>query len=847
MKNTRFFLFLGLVLPVMVCCSRMSGSSYLDLKIVESVPEGRYLLHYPADGIKAGVNPPGFTWTRQDSARNYCFVLFHDSIGGKIHLTLKGLTSTVAPLKEKLKQGEYSWLVVYSDSLGLNIGRSQLRKFTIEKDLPVLVMPDVGQLEKELKGVRPRLFLTPAVLTRIKETIETGEMPFWEFCRHLADSALKEPFYPEPKPYKDGKFEVSEWRRIYTPGKVGSAHMVRLALVWKITNEQKYLEGAKKWLVHIAGWDPNGITSYNLPLSDGSTGNDEAGMHILERMAMAYDWIGDELNSEEKTLVLSSLKERGNQMLDYYTKNDFLSGPWSNHAVRALAFTGLAGLSALGELPEAGKWLDYVLQCYITSFPTWGGDDGGWSQGLSYWAAYVFWQTNFIDAMQLCSDVNLFKKPFFRNNGYFPVYFHPPYAKRGGFGDHGEAAPNLVEKLLIQRYALAYEDPVLFWQSSNIHYDESLLNRLQILPGKMDWKEWFMEDVVAILSAPPSNLKSRSPAGLPQAKYLKDIGWTAIHSDLGNAENDVWVLFKSSPFGSFSHSHADQNSFQVNAFGEPLFIDSGYYPWYGSPHHNLWTRMTKAHNSILINGRGQPFGTMRASGTIEKFDTTGSHTIITGECARAYNLPMNDMTVKQWEEYLDDPMPGMSPEARKVERTILFSHNREAPWIAVYDYLKTSGPATFDYMLHSLEKMQLNQKQQELFVENGEAGLDVYFLSTSALDFSQSDKFSVDPEERYEGAPDQWHFTASTVDESDEMRFLVLMIPRRLKDEVNAPLDIKKLDYGTVKGFQVGEEKVLAWWGEGEKGVFSETESEEDMKLFLDYTEKGEKIQRVIP
>jgi len=413
-------------------------------------------------------------------------------------------------------------------------------------------------------------------------------MPFWKFCRHLAESALEEPFYPEPAPYKDGKFEVSEWRRIYTPGKVGSAHMVRLALVWKITGEQKYLEGAKKWLVHIAGWDPNGITSYNLPLSDGSNGNDEAGMPILERMAMA--------------------------------------------------FTGLAGLSALGELPEAGKWLDYVLQCYLTSFPTWGGDDGGWSQGLSYWAAYVLWQTNFIDALQLCSDVNLFKKPFFRNNGYFAVYFHPPYATRGGFGDHGEAAPNLVEKLLIQRYALAFEDPVLLWQARNIHYDESLLNRLQLVPGEMDWKEWFMEDVVAILSAPPSNLSSRSPAGLPQAKFLRDIGWTTMHSDLGNAENDVWMLFKSSPYGSFSHSHADQNSFQVNAFGKPLIIDSGYYPWYGSPHHNLWTRMTRAHNSILINGCGQSFGTMKASGTIEKFDTTGFHTIVTGECARAYNL-----------------------------------------------------------------------------------------------------------------------------------------------------------------------------------------------------------------
>ncbi len=280
---TRIFLLSGLVLPALLCCSRFSEHSFLDLKVMENAPEGRHLLHYPADGLKVGVNPPGFTWTGQDGTDTYGFVLYRDSIGKKIYLKQEGLTSTVAPLKEKLEPGIYSWLVVYTDSLGQHTGRSVLRKFTVDQDLPVLVLPEMAELEKQVRGVRPRLFLTPPVLAQIKEKIEAGDMPFWEFCRHLADSALLEPLYPEPAPYKDGKFEVSEWRRIYTPGKVGSAHMVRLALVWKITGEQKYLEGARKWLVHMAGWDPNGITSYNLPLPDGSHGNDEAGMPMLRK------------------------------------------------------------------------------------------------------------------------------------------------------------------------------------------------------------------------------------------------------------------------------------------------------------------------------------------------------------------------------------------------------------------------------------------------------------------------------------------------------------------------------------------------------------------------------------
>jgi hypothetical protein len=125
-------------------------------------------------------------------------------------------------------------------------------------------------------------------------------------------------------------------------------------------------------------------------------------------------------------------------------------------------------------------------------------------------------------------------------------------------------------------------------------------------------------------------------------------------------------------------------------------------------------------------------------------------------------------------------------------------------------------------------------------------GLDIYFLSPENMTFRQYDKFPVAPTERNEGAPDQWHFTASTATDSDEMRFLVLMIPRRLEKDVNSSLDVKRLDYGTVKGFQMGEEKVLAWWGTGENGDFSQAGSKENAKLIIEYFENGERRKRLV-
>ncbi len=36
-----------------------------------------------------------------------------------------------------------------------------------------------------------------------------------------------------------------------------------------------------------------------------------------------------------------------------------------------------------------------------------------------------------------------------------------------------------------------------------------------------------------------------------------------MHTDLGNTSKNLMAAFRSSPFGSFNHAHADQNSFNI--------------------------------------------------------------------------------------------------------------------------------------------------------------------------------------------------------------------------------------------------------------------------------------------
>jgi hypothetical protein len=805
------------------------------------------LIAHPRDGESVGVNPPGFTWTPFDGAKSYRLELRR--AGGAAVLSTEPQTSTVYAHNRTLESGDYEWKIVYLGPEGKMLGISKTRRFSLPAGVPALPMPDIARLKSQLSGVRPRLFLNGNRLPEIKAAVGAGGVKWWKPFLEAADGALEEPLYPEPEGYPSAEFDVEHWRRIYTPGKLGSAHLVRTALAYRITGESKYLDASRRWMLNLAGWNPQGSTSHAVPQPNGSEGNDEASMPMLDRMSLAWDWIGDKLTVEERARVIASMTERGNQVLALLKEQDFLSHPFSNHEGRVLAFLGNAGLSFLGDIPDAEKWLDYVLRCYLTSYPAWGGDEGGWAQGMGYWSAYVYYLTSFAEALRGVTDVDLFRRPFYRNTGYLPVYFQPPYAPRGAFGDGGDRGPGESQQILVERFADAFDDPVLRWHAQSIPVAAPTREKNQ-------WREWLVEDAGAILRAKPASLKSEAkpPAELDGSRHLTDIGWAAMHSALGDAENDVWVLFKSSRFGSFSHSHADQNTFQVNAYGRPLLIDSGYYPWYGSAHDGLWTRQTRAHNGILVNGRGQPPHSWAAGGRIEAFERHGIVTLARGQAAEAYNFPQTQGILRMWQKSLKEPPPPMSPRVETFERTVAFVGSKSRPVIVVHDYLKTDGPATYDYLLHAMNRMRADARSGSIAVSDGGARLAIRLASSQPLAISQTDRFAVAPEiEQSSGCaanpkdcaarfPNQWHLSARTQGKAGEVRFLAVMAPYRVSEQEPEIVPVKS---GDALGFRVAGTQVAAWWGAGPRGKISAGALSGDGRLVI-RVEEGGKTSQVV-
>ncbi|MCX6623086.1 MAG: hypothetical protein NTY38_18860 [Acidobacteria bacterium] len=197
--------------------------------VVERAVRPQELIAYPPDGGTAGVNPPGFTWTPVDGAKAYRLELRRR---GKSAVTLSTSPqlSTVYPHGAALPAGEYEWQVVYLDGANKPMGVSKLRRFSLPATAPKLPMPDVARMRRQLAGKRPRMFLSGNRIEEIKQAVAAGGVSWWKTFIATADAAVAEASYPEPPGYPSAKFSVDHWRRIYTPGKRGSAHVTRTAL-----------------------------------------------------------------------------------------------------------------------------------------------------------------------------------------------------------------------------------------------------------------------------------------------------------------------------------------------------------------------------------------------------------------------------------------------------------------------------------------------------------------------------------------------------------------------------------------------------------------------------------------
>ncbi len=552
-----------------------------------------------------------------------------------------------------------------------------------------------------------------AAFTRIKADFDRGwiNYPFPE-----------EPLtYGDPSPVKRDQAAADQWRTAQdTCGRVAGIAEAA-ALLWRVTGEEKYVAKAKAFLLGEAAWSLD-ASGWKKGPSRGATSiryNDEAHFRLWRKLPLVYDQIRTQLTADERALLLAHYRERGAQSLEFIQwartgdlrYNSLVIEP-SSHPVRFMPMTGLAGLALWDDLPEARAWWEFAYAFYRDRFPPWGGDDGGWAEGVAYWRG-VIEHAAFQDALLALGDPTAYATPFWRQTPYFQVYNVQPY-RHTQFGDLSNAGmfnlePVVAEFLLhlarVQQNGALVSYAQLCTDARATPAEKGLHGLNRIYPTSV---EFLIRNFIASTHPLPT---PTSLSALPANRYFRDVGWVSLHSALGRPADDIHATFVSSPYGSYSHSHAHQNAFVLNAYGENLAATGAYREWHNSPHHEGWTRLTKSKNAILIDGLGQQPKSKASKGAITRFTEAPRYAWATGDATAAYAL--------------------LQPPGRvqRVTRDFIFVDRR---YVVIRDVVHLADPGRLTFALHALRPIVWQTDKAAALIKSGQATLTVRLATPGA-------------------------------------------------------------------------------------------------------------------
>jgi hypothetical protein len=546
-------------------------------------------------------------------------------------------------------------------------------------------------------------------------------------------------------------------------------HAVRhLSVAGVILKDEQIIEKAKEWLMHVSNWDTEGTTSRDY--------NDEAAFRIAGALAWGYDWLYPYLKDEEREIVKSRLFRRTEQVAFHVMERSKIHHvPYDSHAVRSLSSVLVPCCIALyEEVPEAREWLDYTLEYYSALYTPWGGAEGGWAEGPHYWMTGMAYVIEGINLIKKFNGIDFFKRPFFQKTGDFPLYVYSPDTIRASFGDHANLGerPGLKVGFNIRQFAGITGDPHYQWfyeqtKQWDTEADDKFFNK--------GWWDFYFDEMMYLHDYPI--IEAKAPSDVPKVKWFQDVDWVAVHTGMNDPEEHIMYLTKSSPFGSISHSHGDQNAFVLHAFGDPLAIHSGYYVAFNSTMHMKWRRQTISKNALLIDGKGQyaekdKFIAKAAKGKVEAVEEKEDYVYIRANATDAYHY--------------------YSPYLKNYVRETYFVHDS---YFILIDTVDLNQEAEVDWLLHSLYEPELKHQS---FVVNGEKAIlqgRFVYSSSGELSLTKHQDFPGVDLEEIEDNPVHYRVQAKS-NKASRHRIVTLLQPMKKKEPKYVSYFMDDQDHG---------------------------------------------------
>lgn len=664
---------------------------------------GILTVKYAPDGENVCENPPRFSWMpANDENGPYLLEISKDQTFEKDTICYKEIDINFFAPDSCLATGNYYWRYALMEQPS---AYSAVRTFCVTEDAAKTPIPSKEARFKQASKAHPRLWLSGKTVQEFREKlkIDPHYCKFDSFCENAVMRFVGKPLIEQPKPYPDNKRVIALWRQNYLDCQTAFNHIRFLSIAGVILENQTWIQEAITALLDIAKWKIDGPT--------GRDYNDESAFRVTGALAWGYDWLYNEMTEDQRKTVYDVLYERTRQVAQHALVSSKIHySLFDSHAVRSLSSVLMpCCIALLHECPQAMRWLNYTVDYLNVLYTPWGGTDGGWSEGGLYWTTGMAYLIEALNLLKNYTGMDLFKRPFFKQTGSFPLYCFAHDTYRASFCDQSNLGdkPILKTGFNAREFAGVTQNGEYQWYFEQIAKRESYDDTRYVNTG---WWDFYYDEMVHLFNY--ENVVAKAPAAGRNIKWFHDIGWVALHSNMQDEKEHICFITKSSPYGSVSHSHGDQNSMLLFAFGDPLLIESGYYIGFNSAMHRKWRKETKSQNTLLFDGRGQYSGMdktvqLAAVGKIESVIETETCVHVTENATAAY-------------------LPNV-PALQNYTREIYFVDDS---YFVIVDTVSLQEKMSTSFLLHTLYKPEVTENH--FSVQGPHANLQCEFVYTSS-------------------------------------------------------------------------------------------------------------------
>ncbi|HEX6730475.1 MAG TPA: DUF4962 domain-containing protein [Pyrinomonadaceae bacterium] len=458
-----------------------------------------------------------------------------------------------------------------------------------EHPLSILMRTRNSVLRPDLAGVHPRVYFTDRELNELRQKSRTTHRELWQQTLANVRALRSEP----PAPPAQKRREQNA---------VGIA-IAEAAFIYKIEQDKKYLEAARKFMNAAVSYDIWGYAN-NKPNVDLAAG------HLLYGLGWGYDLLYNDLTEHERARYRDKLIKQARLLYDYFQPKPGRTFAYSqNHTFIPMSGLGVAAYALYGETPEAADWAKLARSIFDRVLATYS-QDGYYYEGFEYWIFSTPWLIHYLDAHLHATGEDLYNHSGFREMHKYVAHsmlptgayvfdfgdiFEGPLTRAGQGAEYPRTHPNhrfhtnynLLYRLA-QRFRGGEAQGVANWlKSFNQINAEDFWTLAWYEPGiqsvaiekQKPWHHFSDHDVVFWRSDWSPNATAFAFKCGPSEGH---------HSMPLLQEFPDWRL-------SSGHAHPDANSFIIFAGGKYLTGDTGYA---GVP-------MTEHHNTLLMGGRGQ--------------------------------------------------------------------------------------------------------------------------------------------------------------------------------------------------------------------------------------------------